>query len=210
MKDLGTLGGKDSAAYGIDGSGRVVGEANALVTYTDDLGTTITFDVGPHAFLWADSNANGASDPGEMQDLGTLGGDTSAAYGLNSAGQVVGYSDTSFGSTPFLWDSLNGMRDLIDRSGSTGVFTGSARGAALGINSYGAAVGWADDVNGVRLAFLWKNGVMIDLNTLLPANSGWRLFQATAINDSGQIVGYGTLNGGTAYPHAFLMTPTAP
>jgi hypothetical protein len=36
---------------------------------------------------------------------------------------------------------------------------------------------------------------MIDLNSLLPAGSGWVLESADAINDAGQIVGYGSFNG---------------
>jgi len=43
---------------------------------------------------------------------------------------------------------------------------------------------------------------MVDLNSLLPANSGWTLTQASAINNEGQIVGYGIHNGAT---HAFLL-----
>ncbi len=45
---------------------------------------------------------------------------------------------------------------------------------------------------------------MLDLNHLIPANSGWLLQFANAINDQGQIAGYGTLNGQT---EAFLLTP---
>ena len=36
---------------------------------------------------------------------------------------------------------------------------------------------------------------MIDLNSLLPAGSGWTLDEATAINDRGQIVGEGYYHG---------------
>ncbi|HEY3701676.1 MAG TPA: hypothetical protein VGL32_05420, partial [Acidimicrobiales bacterium] len=46
---------------------------------------------------------------------------------------------------------------------------------------------------------------MTDLNSLIPAGSGWVLDQARAINDAGQIVGWGTING---HEHAFLLTPT--
>jgi probable HAF family extracellular repeat protein len=52
---------------------------------------------------------------------------------------------------------------------------------------------------------LYDGGNMIDLNALLPAGSGWRLDTASGINDLGQIVGNGNING---YEHAFLMTPT--
>jgi probable HAF family extracellular repeat protein len=38
----------------------------------------------------------------------------SGAFGLNEAGQVVGTSDTAEGSHAFIWDSVNGMRDLND------------------------------------------------------------------------------------------------
>jgi hypothetical protein len=36
---------------------------------------------------------------------------------------------------------------------------------------------------------------MTDLNSLLPTGSRWQLVDAYAINDSGQIVGYGNING---------------
>ncbi len=48
-----------------------------------------------HAFVWADENGNGLSDEGEMQDLGTLGGLFSSAYGINDDGVIVGYAQNS-------------------------------------------------------------------------------------------------------------------
>jgi hypothetical protein len=45
---------------------------------------------------------------------------------------------------------------------------------------------------------------MKDLNTLIPRNSGWELTSAKSINDAGQIVGNGVINGQN---HAFLATP---
>ena len=47
----------------------------------------------------------------------------------------------------------------------------------------------------INHAFLYDNGVMTDLNTLIPANSGWELMVATDINNRGQIVGYGVRDG---------------
>ncbi|MDX1252485.1 MAG: DUF11 domain-containing protein [Gammaproteobacteria bacterium] len=45
---------------------------------------------------------------------------------------------------------------------------------------------------------------MQDLNGLIPANSGWVLFNASGINNAGQIVGWGAFNGQI---HGFLLTP---
>ena len=70
---------------------------------------------------------------------------------------------------------------------------------AAGLNGVGYVVGRSDD-----RAFLWRGGAMADLNDLLPAGSGWELYYATGINDSGQITGGAVMNG---RGQAFLMTP---
>jgi hypothetical protein len=45
---------------------------------------------------------------------------------------------------------------------------------------------------------------MIDLNTLLPANSSWVLTSARAINDGEMIVGLGTYQGSST---SFISYP---
>ncbi len=45
---------------------------------------------------------------------------------------------------------------------------------------------------------------MKDLNKQIPPGSGWVLIQAFGINNSGQIVGTGTIHGAE---HGFLLTP---
>ena len=70
------------------------------------------------------------------------------------------------------------------------------------MNDAGQVVGQAD-----TRAFLWQGDRLIDLNTHLPPQSGWSLYGANAINNRGQIVGWGTYSGPT---RAFLMTPTLP
>lgn len=72
MKDLGTLGGGCSFAYGINDSAQVVGQA---CTTTEQ-----------QAFLYSG---------GRMTNLGTLGGLSSAATDINNSGQVVGWADIS-------------------------------------------------------------------------------------------------------------------
>jgi probable HAF family extracellular repeat protein len=47
---------------------------------------------------------------------------------------------------------------------------------------------------------------MYDLSGLLASGSVWNLYDATGINNSRQIVGYGSNSAGET--HAFLLTPT--
>src|SRR5262245_46099063 len=56
-----------------------------------------------------------------VTDLGTLGGTASYAYGINSAGQVVGYAYTSDNAATihaFLYQDGVGMKDLGTLGGS--------------------------------------------------------------------------------------------
>ena len=87
-----------------------------------------------------------------MTDLGTLGGESSEANGINNAGQVVGAArraDGDFGA--FLWQSGKGMRDL-----------GGVAAGATGISDTGYVVGEVGMLRtgeGIRYhAFLWKAG----------------------------------------------------
>ncbi len=82
---------------------------------------------------------------------------------------------------------------------------GGSYSAAFGINDRGKVVGYAYTSNESRHAFVWRDGTMIDLNNLIPANSGWELTDARDINNNGQIVGHGEFNGQT---RDFLLTPT--
>ena len=174
MQDLGTLGGPTSEAYGINEGGDVVGVAG-----------TATFG---HAFLYD-------RDDTSMQDLGTLGGCCSTAEAINDRGQVVGFSSpVSPGpSHAFLYED-GAMDDL----GTLGC--GSS--AATDINNAGEVVGSSCLENGERRAFLYSGAAMVDLQTLLPAGSGWVLRSAHAIGDAGDIVGVGDFAG---KPHAFLL-----
>jgi probable HAF family extracellular repeat protein len=96
------------------------------------------------AFLW---------DGQQMKSLGTLGGTQSYVYGIDSGGNVVGYS-------------------------------------------------WTSD--GVTHGFLYRGGVMLDLNSLLEIGSGWTIDGAYGINDAGQILGQATYNG---QHHAVDLNP---
>jgi probable HAF family extracellular repeat protein len=81
---------------------------------------------------------------------------------------------------------------------------GNANNMARALNISGQVVGSFKDANGNDRAYIFQNNQMTDLNTLIPSTSGWVVRVAQAINDTGQIVGYGTIGGET---HAFMMTP---
>jgi hypothetical protein len=74
------------------------------------------------------------------------------------------------------------------------------------INDRGEIVGVAIDAMGPR-ALVWQGNVPVDLNTLIPANSGWYLQFTASINNAGEIAGQGTINGEV---HAVLLTPVHP
>lgn len=165
MVDLGSLGGGYSAAYAINNSDVVVGES-----------TVANADV--HGFRFSG---------GVMTDLGTLGGTYSSAYAINSAGQIIGTSSTTDDA------QVNGF--IFTGSTMTDLGTlGGNFSTPHALNDLGQVVGETETSEFVPRAFLWQGGSMIDLNTLLPANSGWQLNSAQFINNAGRIVGRGTLN----------------
>src|SRR5262249_39911120 len=79
----------------------------------------------------------------------------------------------------------------------------------LGINNKGEVVGASVSPPGLPLgntrAVLWRKGVITDLNALIPADSPLYLLTAFAINDVGEIVGFGVTSTGEV--HGFLATP---
>src|SRR5512140_22717 len=88
---------------------------------------------------------------------------------------------------------------------------GGTNSVAYCINNSGTVVGMAQMGNGVRHAFMVTNALsgtirMMDLNSLIPTNSGGALMEARSITGSGQIVGWGMHAGHT---NAFLLTPVS-
>ncbi|MBD1920212.1 DUF3466 family protein [Microcoleus sp. FACHB-831] len=81
---------------------------------------------------------------------------------------------------------------------------------ARAINNLGQIVGFSGLAQFGQLveqrAFFWENGNIFDLNKFISNDSGWFLTEATGINDVGQIVGQGTING---KKRAFLLNPVA-
>jgi len=124
------------------------------------------------------------------------------AGSINNRGEVAGTAQSPLDGTihAFLWTKDEGMQDF-------GAFPGAfatVPPCCHSINDSGGMVGFSIDGDGNMRALLWQGKVPKDLNTFIAKKSGWYLLAASSINDAGQIVGWGTINGEV---HALLATP---
>lgn len=185
-----------AVAFWINDSGQAVG-TSGLCSNTNPTGII----VGPHAVLW--------DTDGTPFDLGSLGG-TSDVSAVNVGTRAIYIANNGIvsgaaalagnkASHAFVWTRDAGMKDI-------GVLSGDDNSGALAVNDRGEAVGVSNDAKGDARAFLWRNGLMTDLNTLVPKDSPLYLLFAAGINDRGEIVGFGATPSGDL--HAFLATPS--
>jgi probable HAF family extracellular repeat protein len=152
-----------------------------------------------HAFRYDDSTKT---------DLGTLGGTSAYAYGINDAGQVVGDSRLS-GTMAATHAFRTGPNALINPATDDLGTLGGTRSCAFGINDAGQVVGYsALTGDAVGHAFRTSANAAInpaedDLGTL-----GGTWSYAYDINASAQVVGYSRTNGDAAF-HAFRTAGNA-
>lgn len=123
-------------------------------------------------------------DGSALHDLGTLGGDSSTAYAVNTFGHVVGYSLTGetdefgFVHRAFLFDGVS-MMDL-------GLPPYSAAFDLNDANQIAGASYFNLDEGRVYRGFVYGNDETIVLGTLGGRGSG---SEALAINETGQVAG---------------------
>ena len=180
---LGTLGG-DTEGMAVNASGQVTGYS------------------GQHAFLTG-PNGVGITDLGSLQIQPVYGSTPSFGNAVNAGGEVTGYSQLENRGPTHAFLFANGhMNDL-------GTLPNDQNSFGLGINDQGQVVGESAydlDPNDYR-AFLYSDGVMTDLNTLIDPSLGFRLTEAHSISDTGFISGTGFDKDGNQV--AFLLTPAA-
>lgn len=171
-------------AFGVNDSGRVVGQGIDPTNAARNVG--IVFDIGS----------------GSAFEVGALPGANGAlAFAVGNGGHVVGSSMMNQGSgLPFIWSQASGMVAIP-------LATGTTQGSARAVNSAGWVVG--NDSSAFSIPFLYDGTATYRLADLIPAGTGWDLSMNTSssalgISDNNVIVGTGVFNGQV---HAYAMVP---
>ena len=136
-------------------------------------------------------------------ELGSLGGSTSVAVGINDRQQVAGASSIAGDAAmhAFLWTAANGFVDLGTLGGTSSFVAYRSDDPGETMTNRGEVAGSSflpGDASGH--AFLWSaERGMVDLGTLGGAISG-----ANGVSDAGQVVGASSNPSGAL--HAFSWT----
>jgi uncharacterized membrane protein len=203
-------GNPQGTAFAINNAGTAVGRGRKW----DASGN----DIGGRAIRW-DADGMAAT---ELRGLGARADGyeySSADGGINDAGDIVGWAEKYdefglyLGQRAVRWDAGTTLPIELDHLDYT-------NGFAVAMNNAGAAVGqFLNDINTGFPAFAayWRpDGTAVDLNTLIDPDSGWQLWAASDISDTGWITGYGYFDpdgpgGEQPYTRLFLLQiPTLP
>jgi probable HAF family extracellular repeat protein len=218
---IGPVIGGGGQAVGINSSGAaaVIGPTNSRAYYYSTGSATLLTPSGTGAWVAGINNAGQVAGAGQISSsayrafIWQSGSFTmvtppsvpassfSGAYAINQAGAVGGAYDISVpsgGSQAFIRAS-DGTYTILPHASDSDLNRPSA------LNASNTVVGYERQTAGGWRALLWtSDGTSVVKLTDYVNAPGWVFEQATGINDSGQIVGYGTLQGAT---HAFLLNP---
>ena len=202
-------GGNWSFGEGMNAAGIVVGDSHDLTKQTRD---AVRWQRGnPSALEGLQGQIRGATDINEagqitgwmihpvtgigflwdetvVTELGPVpNGQSSSPQAMNENGTIVGYGRIPCDCTPhafmrraFLWSK--GEWTML------GALPGLAESFAYGVNNNRQVVGHCWNFGSSSAAFLWEDGVMRDLNSLVAPSLGLQLMVAWSINDAGQII----------------------
>jgi probable HAF family extracellular repeat protein len=177
ITDIGTLGGPDALAHGINDLGTITGIADLA-------------DGSDSAFLYS---------YGMMRNLGGLGGTYGEGNDVNDLEVVAGDSNLTGDATyhAFLWEK-GSLKDLGTLGGSNSL--------AISVNVFGETTGRADlpgftdECDPVCHAFIYSHGKMTDIGLLAGDNSDYS--EGYRINDLGEVTGTAHFKDNTEF-HAF-------
>lgn len=178
----------EANAIGINDKGEVVGTSGKCKFFNQSFGAI-------EAILWRN---------GRPINLGNLGFRLfNIAFSINNKSEITGQASTAQVSGQihvfhaYLWRH-GVMKDL-------GTLPGYPFSLGNLINDNTQIVGIAQSASASR-AFLWQNGAMYDVNTLIPKNSSFNVTAAEGLNNRGQIAGWG-IPGNASQIHGFVATP---
>jgi probable HAF family extracellular repeat protein len=215
ITDLGTLGGPNSSVVwpGLTNAGTIVGiaEMAAIDPLGESWSCAAFFPSVTHHVCRGFVDANGA-----MRPLPTLGGTHGFAAGINSEGQIVGWSETTVHDPTCSAPQVLQFRATLWDPGTLTPtelppLEGDSTSAATAINARGQVVGISGDCGvavgafSARHAVLWDHGSITDLGNF--GGEAWNT--PMAINSAGDVVGFSDLSGdsdGNSREHAFLWT----
>ena len=168
-----------------------------------------------------------------IADLGTLGGDSAQAFGLNSTGQAVGAASNTSGYTHAVSWPGSGLTDLtVGTSASEGmaaavngagqiagtqfthgsasatVWTNGVAESIAGAGSYGMAINEGSQIAGMLTTPTGQGDAFVTVNGSvqdLGTLPGGTWSAAYGINNSGDVAGYGTIRPGVF--RAFVWSP---
>jgi probable HAF family extracellular repeat protein len=182
-----------------DGAATAINEKGQIVGISGTCDVAVGAYSAKHALLWED---------GRVINLPTLGGaGWNTPIAINNRGEIAGFADLpgdiSGGVlTPnfhaVLWTKDHAIHDL-------GTLPGDSISEATGINDRGQIVGVSFPSSH---AFIWQDGVMTDLNSLIPSDSPLELISTGDIDDRGEITGQACVKSScSADQPAFLAIP---
>ena len=196
---IGTLGGDRSLALAINDNGVVMGGArteediHTMFSWTESSGMIDIFperagatynlnNSGNHVgHTWVAAAAGSRAYTyinGEFNTLDTFGGTFSVGQSINESNVFTGHA----------FDTNELKKAYICTDGSTLTPLGTLGGdesVSFKINDNNQIVGWSNNSQGDRQAFIWEAGTMTSLTDLGGGDSN-----AASINNNGVIVGY--------------------
>jgi probable HAF family extracellular repeat protein len=185
MRDIGSFGGACTYAIALNNKGQIVG------------GSPLTGDLEIHAFVW--DAATG------ITELPTAAGLFADARAINENGEAVGWGPDPSGTArnAMLWRKRGGKWQVTD----LGRLQAPDCAVGTSVNASGQVLGYSGTGDGcVGSAFVWEDGgPIVDLNTLIPPNSGIQLYETGQINDRGEIAVNGLDANGNN--HDILLIP---
>jgi CSLREA domain-containing protein len=188
LRDLRNLGGSNANASGVNDNGYVCGTSETTGLASNGLPLQ-------RGFIWHDDNGNGVSDPGEMKNLGTLGGEFSSVLRMNQSNEIIGWSDAVGINTARAIRYKNNF--MLDLNSAIPQNSGWVLTEARGISDNGKITGYGT-INGTQHAYVLTPslvGQTVTFDPLANKTYGNAPFTVSATSSSNLPVTFSVMSG---------------